>query len=579
METLRPAGRAQDARTFAGPLPSIADVIDLPAARVGRPEVVAAARNIDRAVRWLHVSELSDIAELLRGGELILTTGIALPDSADELERYVERLSGAGASGLVLEYGRRFTSAPKALIRACSRHGLPLVVLHRQLEFMRLTEAVHSRILERQMASLQTSERAHQVFTTLTVGGADFAEIVSATARLAGGAVVLEDSMRRAVACDAADLSLDALLNRWEARSRAARSTQRTAICGPEEWAVTAVEVNGEVLGRLILLSPLRPTQEQVAILERAAVALTMKRLLARNLEPLHLQAQRSVLADLIEGRFTDDSDVLTRSAAIGVQLNRRVFVAVIVEAVSPGGPPAGRTRELVNRLADAARAAGTPVLLSSWSDGTVGALVPFEDPEQRRPVLTRLAVELRSRCTEELSIAAGSSVTRLRDVRRSFVEANSVAHIPSRSDDTPYRELPRTGLRALVYTFGGDPRLHAFVTRTLDPLLTYDADHESDLLSTLTAYLECYGNKSRAARVSCLSRTALYQRLELIERVLKVDLTSGEVCTALHAALMAHDAETTAARSAAAAADRHLSLGLPVSADLGEWRGREISL
>jgi hypothetical protein len=33
-------------------------------------------------VRWVHVSELADIATLLRGGELVLTTGIALPSAA-----------------------------------------------------------------------------------------------------------------------------------------------------------------------------------------------------------------------------------------------------------------------------------------------------------------------------------------------------------------------------------------------------------------------------------------------------------------------------------------------------------------
>jgi hypothetical protein len=36
----------------------------------------------------VHSTELSDIAPLLRGGDLVLTTGIALPDTAAELEAF-----------------------------------------------------------------------------------------------------------------------------------------------------------------------------------------------------------------------------------------------------------------------------------------------------------------------------------------------------------------------------------------------------------------------------------------------------------------------------------------------------------
>ena len=58
-------------------LPTLADVLDLPALRRADPHVRAAADKLGRAVRWVHVSEVADIAHLLEGGEFILTTGIA----------------------------------------------------------------------------------------------------------------------------------------------------------------------------------------------------------------------------------------------------------------------------------------------------------------------------------------------------------------------------------------------------------------------------------------------------------------------------------------------------------------------
>ncbi len=62
-------------------LPTVAQILALDPVRAGRPRVVAGARRLDAPVRWVHAIELADAARLLRGGELVLTTGIALPEA------------------------------------------------------------------------------------------------------------------------------------------------------------------------------------------------------------------------------------------------------------------------------------------------------------------------------------------------------------------------------------------------------------------------------------------------------------------------------------------------------------------
>jgi PucR family transcriptional regulator, purine catabolism regulatory protein len=549
-------------------LPTIEDVITMPATQLGRPEVIAGGAHVQRRVRWLHVSELAEIDELLRGGELVLTTGIALPDSDTAWEAYVSRLVEAGASGMVLEFGRRFTEAPAALVEACTRQGIPLIVLHRPVEFVRLTEAVHTRILERQMASLRLSDRAHEVFTTLAVSGADIDEIVAAAARMSGAAVVFEDLVRHVLAYDTAGTPVGELLNSWGTRSRDAVSTERTAICGPEEWAVTAVEVDGSAVGRLVLLTPSRPTEEHLVIIERASVALTLNRLLGRDRESVHLQAQRSILADIVERRYESDDDVIARTDAIGVPLRRRMLTGVLVRSTAAGAPGGNRqNRDLARVVAEAARTSGTSVLMTPWSDGAIGVLVVLAEADQRQAVLTRLSREIRVRQASAAAarVSVGSTVTRLSDVRRSFSEAAQVDSAHRDGDDTLFHELPELGMRGLLFTLAGDSRLQAFIARTLDPILEYDAHHGTDMMRLLSAYLDSRGNKSEAARTAAMSRAAFYERLDTISRILRADLTSGEVCTSLHAAVMALDAERAARRSTR---DAGLGLSEPSALD-----------
>ena len=51
-----------------------------------------AGETLDVAVRWVHISELEDPTPFLSGGELLLTTGMALAD-ADTQREYVARLA------------------------------------------------------------------------------------------------------------------------------------------------------------------------------------------------------------------------------------------------------------------------------------------------------------------------------------------------------------------------------------------------------------------------------------------------------------------------------------------------------
>src|SRR5258708_35277685 len=113
-------------------LPTVAEILALDPLRRGAPRVVVAADRLDAPVRWVHVIELAQAAHLLRGGELVLSTGIALPGDAAGLSQYVAELAAVGGSALAVELGSRYSgSLPPALISAARDHRRPLIVLAR----------------------------------------------------------------------------------------------------------------------------------------------------------------------------------------------------------------------------------------------------------------------------------------------------------------------------------------------------------------------------------------------------------------------------------------------------------------
>ncbi|MFJ8686805.1 PucR family transcriptional regulator [Micromonospora wenchangensis] len=558
--------------------PTVREVLALDPVRHGAPRLVAGEAGLDRPVRWVHVAEVPDIATLLGGGELVLTTGIGLPADDAGLRAFIGDLVAVGVSGLVVELGRRYpTEVPRVMAVAAARRGLPLVELRRATPFVRITEAVHALIVDAQLHELRAAEEIHQRFTELSVEGAGAAEVVRQAAALAGCPVVLENLSRQVLAYDPAGENAELLLDGWEQHSRRLRPAGRTAYDSDSGWLVTTVGARGQDWGRLLLRWPARaglgdgrpvgPPPTRLTILaERAASTLALGRLIRRDAEGLERQLHHTLLTALLDHSRPVD-EIALRARALGVPLERRYLIGVMVrlrrdtpaEHAGPGerGPvdaaetgPA-RLRDLAEAVGQALREAKLTGLTSPVDDQAVGVLLALPEAAAEDRALAALAAALRRRHPDQparVLVAAGSAVASLREVRRSLVEARQVAEAARRdSRDLPVFRLPHVGLAGLLHLLRDEPRLQTFVERELGALLAHDAQHPREqLLGTLRAYLEQGRNKSAGAVAAHLSRPAFYERLARIGRILGVDLDSVEACLSLHVALLALDAIRT---------------------------------
>ncbi|WP_158842017.1 PucR family transcriptional regulator [Saccharothrix deserti] len=531
--------------------PTVAEALALPVVRRGKPAVVAGASGMGRRVRWVHVAEVADIAHLLRGGELVLTTGIALPDDPEALRQYVADLASVSASGLVVELVRRWSDeVPGALVAAAEHHELPLVTLARETRFVSVTEAVVALIVDAQLAELRAAEQVHEAFTALTVAGAEPAEVLREVARTAGLPVVLETLGHEVLAYDAAGQDPTALLADWGQRSRAVVVSERTAYHEQAGWLVTVVGARGADWGRLVLLTPEAPPHRHVVVAERAASALAVHRLVARDRESLERQTHRTLLTQLLG---QPPHDLPARAAALGVPLERRQLVGVAIRpgtATAPAQALASQEvlRDLAEATALAARRVTVPALVGVVDDTSVRALLSLPPQAGLDGVLRRLAREVHRRAAATphglpVVMAVGTTVTTLPDVRRSLGEAAHVAGAALRSPGTRlYHRLEDVRLRGLLHLLRDDERVLALADRELGPLLSRDAAQGTRLLELLRCYCEHGGNKSAAAAAAHLSRTAYYQQLSRIEQVLGVSLEDPESVLSLYVALLVQE-------------------------------------
>lgn len=548
---LRPVDEIDSSYVY-GSLPTVADILELPELTRGCPQVVAGHRGLQRKVRWAHVSEVPDIAHLLKGGELILSTGIGLRDGEVELRRFVTQLSEVGASGLVIELGRRFAAVPGPLVRAADALGLPVIALHAEVRYVEVTEAIHSVIVSEEVRQLRLSEVIHDAFQKLATESVSADDVVEQVARLAGRPAVLENLSHHMLSYFQADSGEHGILDDWEARSRRAVSGAATELLGDEGWLVTPVGARGQVWGRLVLAVGEHIEPQHRTILEQGATTLALQRLIHSDQQSLEHLAQRHLIADIIDRRYSSAEEIRVRASALGLEMKGRRLIGMIV-LTDAGASLTEVERQEHSRqellavsggLADARVTA----LSGALRPGKVAVVLAMRASDSIEEKLREAALAIRARLgvlsDGRPTITVGTTVTDVDDVKGSLFEAADVAEASHAvTVEQPFTRVADIRLRGLVHLLRDDERLQAFAEREVGRIVTHDQAHRTTMFATLTAFLDASGNKSEAARLVHVSRPTFYQHLAKIEELLGVDLDNSESRASLYVAVLAANA------------------------------------
>ncbi|WP_448721128.1 PucR family transcriptional regulator ligand-binding domain-containing protein [Microbacterium natoriense] len=503
-----------DLSAAASSLPTVAEVLAMPAVQAGVPEVLCG--SLDARVRWVHVSDSPRVAGLLDGGELLLSTGAGWPGDEAGLIEFAGSLAAASVAGVVLELGTRFAVVPPAFTVACRRHDLALVCLDREVKFVALTEAVHRRIIAAQLEALQQRQHLHELFTGLGLQGAPVEVVVRETARVLGASVVLENLAHEVVAMSSPLTDEAEVLDRWPMRARRLEAGDGA----DDGWHRVPVEARGTRWGALVAGPGSAHAVGRLTVLEQAATALALGRL-ADGGEGWEPRSRRLLVEALVGHAYARPADLSARLESVGFPVRGRVLHAL----VSVG---AQSVSDAVDRLSQ-----GSAAALGAIIDGE--GIVLLSLPAD--VALDEATLRMLPGAASGGAVAVGAASASLEELLASLPGVRSLApRVPAgtvrRVDDRP--------LARLVSALGSDHRLQEHSERMLAPLIRHDEERGGDLLMVLAALLAHPGNRSAAAAASHLSRSVFYQRLTLIGDLLDADLDDGETLAALHVALAA---------------------------------------
>ncbi|MET9517585.1 PucR family transcriptional regulator [Streptomyces sp. NPDC002994] len=531
---------------------------------------------LDRAVRAVPTIDLADPGRFLTGGELVLT-GLAWWQEDGDAESFVRVLDRAGVAALAageVEHGH----VPDDLIRACRRHGLPLIAVRPETSFTAITEHVLRRLHRRPVGDLAAVVERHRRLLTDQGAPDSVLELVrnslgldvrvlSPTGRQIAGA---HPPLRARTAV--------ALASRYLAARRSGEAAPHRVTIGDRLYSLvpvrdaitqstqsapsTAAEPAAE-LGDWLLVVDADTSDwpaTDVKLLDRI-VELVADARTAHDQEKAVLSDLARRILDLLHSRVPpDEIPVRLRSTAHCVVTRRDTwqrcqFVVAEGEWDAPRPIPASALRVLLEEalIQTDGPVPVPPEDVASTVDDEQAVLlvrVPKRTDALCEPVLDCAALERRLAAalarwlgpTGRVSIGVSSPAETAGSARRALDEARTALRV---ADGGPQRVTVRgpddltSHILSLLPLIPAETR-QAFAARLLGPLRDHDSRHRTDLLPTLEKFLDCDASWTTCAAQLHLHVNSLRHRIARIEQLTGRDLARLETRLDFLAALRA---------------------------------------
>jgi hypothetical protein len=259
-----------------------------------------------------------------------------------------------------------------------------------------------------------------------------------------------------------------------------------------------------------------------------ALAALEVER--ARSADWGNEGAVSDLVGGLLDGSLTDGSELAEKAGEVGCDLSRGGGV-LMVRAHS-GSAREGDWRSRVVDLTVRTIRSVAPGSIAAMGDpeegSLVGVLVPTPDEERLLKVEEALERELpRSLSGLTVTISRSRPASAPDEFERAAREARLALNVGEAEGRSPIAFEDTGAYRLLLGTTSEE--LLSFYSETVEPLVAYDEQYETDLVATVETYLDSDANVPATAKKMFTHRHTIRYRLERVRDLSGHDATATE--------------------------------------------------
>jgi sugar diacid utilization regulator len=360
-------------------------------------------------------------------------------------------------------------------------------------------------------------------------GGPNLAALAGITDAVQAGAGLPEILRAAARALDASLILIDRSSTVLAVAARSP-ADERSLMRDREDVSTIELRVAEAAVGQLRMRSRDGDPDPALLSLVTTLIASEVERVRApeRASEEAATSFQRAVLSR----RIRDRGDLLARGNELGTDLTGG-GVVIVVRAHPRSPTEDDWRRRLLAMSARGARSMAPGSIAAPAEDerDQIVVLTPDADRDTGRRVASAIVRELESGLPGFAFAIGRSRFTEdPLDLHRAANEALLAVNVVEGDPDRSTLAFEETGTYQLLLPHMNDPaELNRFYSETVHPLVVYDEQYETDLLGTLSTFLECDANVNATAARLITHRHTIRYRFERVRELTGLDVSSTD--------------------------------------------------
>ncbi|MDF2857512.1 MAG: PucR family transcriptional regulator [Neobacillus sp.] len=507
--------------------------------------VIAGVEGIKRIVKWVHVVEVTNIRNLLNGDELILSTGVTWKDDNELFISIIGQLIEHQAAGLCLEIGTYMSEIPEEVIAIADEHHFPIIVFHKQVPFVEITQDIHSLIINRQYQKITELENYSQSLNKQLLTIESYEDIL----QFIFSALEVQIIFR----LKAQEYEFIPEISALEQTS-ILQELEEAKLGENDHFAFSPINLFGTEYAELTIYSrEIAISEFDLLILDRTSTALAQ-----HLLRDLYVEEKKRVEEfEWLHGWFAGEHSLDSISEYLtdyGIKPNTAEAVVLLTKLLSFKEKSNQDVTYIKLLFRSVFEQHGFAVFSVEKRNEIIFILLNQRSKKNMKDRMIKAIDEIkastfmRKKNSSKILIAAGKFINRLTDVHKSYQTAKETLRIQQEmTKKETYHFYEDLHLYRLISQMSKHIDLQELVSEYLQPLIDNDQKYNGKLLETLKMYLECNGSKQETANKLFIVRQTLYHRLQKIENLLGKDFMEHEKRVALEFMLLITDYSTPA--------------------------------
>ncbi|SMF83698.1 purine catabolism regulatory protein [Paenibacillus uliginis N3/975] len=528
-------------------------------ARLQNAKVLGGSQGLSNIIKGITIMEAPDIADWLKGGEMLLTSLYPILNYTEAEQReFMFRLADKSVSAIMIKNHRFVKKIPEVIIEIGEQTGLPIIQIPQDIPYVDVLYPVMEELFNNQVMKLKYFKEVHDRFTTLSLTDTGMEPIITTLEQLIGNPVAIYD--RNFVCMTPTSLYTLPILQQEHIIEREKIFETKfpyywitTQVTEPEKKSVYQVVVPIRTVNRIkvhLVITEIHKELEELDFIaiENAATALSLELVKQFAVAEVEREYKNDIIDDLLAGKGQVLESVYQRANLIGWDLDRSYAVLLFhvkEEFTSFNQQEMNKPKNLRRLqsktfiyLHEAIDVHFSDAIMRSRSD-TIILLLPVDSQEGKeknwlpavKDKVHGIQDNIRAKTKDiVVQVGIGNVAATVMDIARSHQEAQEALNLGGTlygsESITAFAEL---GLFRLLCQYPDPAVLTSFIPASLNRLVQSKSAIKKDLLHTLEVFLQHNQNAAKAAQDLFVHYKTVMYRLERIKEISDMDFDNSE--------------------------------------------------